>query len=31
MANALDLGPTDNVVIDALHYETEFVLYRHLA
>lgn len=30
VANALDLGPGDNVVIDQLHYETEFVLYRHL-
>lgn len=31
VANALDLGPGDNVVIDDLHYETTFVLYRHLA
>ncbi len=30
VARALDLGPGDNVVIDELHYETEFVLYRHL-
>ena len=30
IANALDLGRGDNVVIDELHYETEFVLYRHL-
>jgi selenocysteine lyase/cysteine desulfurase len=30
VANALDLGRGDNVVIDDLHYETEFVLYRHL-
>ena len=30
VAEALDLGPGDNVVIDELHYETEFVLYRHL-
>jgi len=30
VANALDLGPGDNVVIDELHYETEFVLYREL-
>ena len=30
VANALDLGRDDNVVIDELHYETEFVLYRHL-
>ena len=30
VANALDRGPGDNVVIDELHYETEFVLYRHL-
>jgi selenocysteine lyase/cysteine desulfurase len=29
VANALDLGRGDNVVIDELHYETEFVLYRH--
>jgi selenocysteine lyase/cysteine desulfurase len=27
---ALDLKPGDNVVIDELHYETSFVLYRHL-
>ena len=30
VANGLDLRPGDNVVIDELHYETEFVLYRHL-
>lgn len=30
VANALDLRAGDNVVIDALHYETEFVLYTHL-
>ena len=30
VANALDLGKGDNVVIDELHYETEFVLYRQL-
>ena len=30
MANGLDLRAGDNVVIDELHYETEFVLYRHL-
>ncbi|MEO7966739.1 MAG: aminotransferase class V-fold PLP-dependent enzyme, partial [Gemmatimonadaceae bacterium] len=30
VANALDLSAGDNVVIDALHYETEFVLYTHL-
>lgn len=30
VANALDLKAGDNVVIDDLHYETEFVLYRHL-
>lgn len=30
VAQALDLKPGDNVVIDALHYETEFVLYREL-
>jgi selenocysteine lyase/cysteine desulfurase len=30
VANALDLKAGDNVVIDALHYETEFVLYQHL-
>lgn len=30
VANALDLGRGDNVVIDALHYDTEFVLYRQL-
>ena len=31
VAAALDLGPGDNVVIDDLHYETTYVLYRHLA
>ncbi len=31
VAAALDLGPGDNIVIDDLHYETTFVLYRHLA
>ncbi len=30
VAGALDLTRGDNVVIDALHYETEFVLYQHL-
>lgn len=30
VAHALDLGRGDNVVIDELHYETEFVLYRQL-
>ena len=30
VANALDLRMGDNVVVDELHYETEFVLYRHL-
>jgi selenocysteine lyase/cysteine desulfurase len=30
VARALDLGPGDNVVIDDLHYETTFVLYRHI-
>lgn len=30
LAAALDLKPGDNVVIDELHYETTFVLYRHL-
>ena len=30
VASALDLKAGDNVVIDELHYETEFVLYRHL-
>ena len=30
VANALDLAPGDNVVIDELHYETEFVLYREM-
>jgi selenocysteine lyase/cysteine desulfurase len=30
VSRALDLGSGDNVVIDDLHYETTFVLYRHL-
>ena len=30
VAAALDLKPGDNVVVDELHYETTFVLYRHL-
>lgn len=30
VANALDLQRDDNVVIDELHYESEFVLYREL-
>jgi selenocysteine lyase/cysteine desulfurase len=30
VAAALDLKPGDNVVIDELHYNTTFVLYRHL-
>jgi selenocysteine lyase/cysteine desulfurase len=30
VAAALDLKAGDNVVIDELHYETSFVLYRHL-
>ena len=30
VAQALDLKAGDNVVIDDLHYETTFVLYRHL-
>jgi selenocysteine lyase/cysteine desulfurase len=30
VANALDLKAGDNVVVDDLHYETEFVLYQHL-
>jgi selenocysteine lyase/cysteine desulfurase len=30
VANGLDLAAGDNVVIDDLHYETEFVLYREL-
>ena len=31
MANSLKLGRGDNVVIDELHYESEFVLYSQLA
>ncbi len=31
VARALDLGAGDNVVIDDLHYDTTYVLYRHLA
>src|SRR5262245_32326937 len=31
VARSMNLGRGDNVVIDALHYETEFVLYAHLA
>ena len=30
VAHALDLQPGDNVVIDELHYQAEFVLYRAL-
>jgi selenocysteine lyase/cysteine desulfurase len=30
VAGALDLKPGDNVVIDELHYDTTFVLYKHL-
>jgi selenocysteine lyase/cysteine desulfurase len=30
VSSALDLKRGDNVVIDELHYETTFVLYRHL-
>jgi selenocysteine lyase/cysteine desulfurase len=30
IAGALDLQPGDNVVIDELHYDTTFVLYKHL-
>jgi hypothetical protein len=30
VASALDLQPGDNVVVDELHYNTSFVLYRHL-
>ncbi len=30
VSGALDLQPGDNVVVDDLHYETTFVLYRHL-
>jgi len=31
VAQALDLGAGDNVVIDDLHYDTTYVLYQHLA
>jgi selenocysteine lyase/cysteine desulfurase len=31
VARSMQLGRGDNVVIDELHYETEFVLYGHLA
>ena len=31
VARSMHLGRGDNVVIDELHYETEFVLYSHLA
>jgi len=31
VARSMGLGRGDNVVIDELHYETEFVLYTHLA
>src|SRR5438477_356241 len=30
VASALDLKPGDNVVVDELHYNTSYVLYRHL-
>ncbi len=30
LSAALDLRPGDNVVVDELHYNTTFVLYRHL-
>jgi selenocysteine lyase/cysteine desulfurase len=30
VASALDLQPGENVVVDELHYNTTFVLYRHL-
>lgn len=30
IAHGLDLKPGDNVVIDDLHYDTEFILYREL-
>ena len=30
VASALDLNAGDNVVVDELHYNTSFVLYRHL-
>jgi len=30
VSSALDLKAGDNVVVDELHYETTFVLYRHL-
>ena len=31
VAQALDLGAEDNVVIDDLHFDTTYVLYQHLA
>lgn len=31
VANGLDLKPGDNVVIDQLHYDSEFVIYQELA
>ena len=31
IATGMALGPGDNVVIDDLHYDTEFILYRELA
>ena len=31
VAQALDLGPEDNVVIDDLHFDTTYVLYQQLA
>ncbi|HAK56281.1 MAG TPA: hypothetical protein DCP38_12495 [Acidobacteria bacterium] len=30
MAQALDLQPGDNVVLDSLHFSTSYILYRHL-
>ncbi|HJO37697.1 MAG TPA: aminotransferase class V-fold PLP-dependent enzyme [Vicinamibacterales bacterium] len=30
MAQALDLEPGDNVVLDSLHFSTSYILYRHL-
>jgi len=30
LSRSLDFKPGDNVVVDALHYDTTFVLYRHL-